>query len=235
MRSNKPISKKPGGTRDQLLESAILVFAEKSFRDATVAEICDLAKANIAAVNYHFGNKETLYVEAWRLAFQRSIEAYPPDGGVPQEAFAEERLRGRVLALMQRIADPETYEFEIIHREMSNPTGLLQVVMHEAILPLQEAFAKLIRELLGPAASEEDVQLCQMSILGQCMHPMMHHRRHHRFPAKDTPKPPLPDIDMVADHIVRFSLAGIREIRARNQEPQKKNLTLKPRKNANQR
>lgn len=221
MRSSKPANKKPGGTRDQLLEAAIRVFSEKSFRDATVAEICELAGANIAAVNYHFGEKETLYVEAWRLAFQRSIEAYPPDGGVPKNAFAEDRLRGRIVALMQRIADPETREFEIIHREMSNPTGLLLVVMHEAILPLQKEFAKLIRELLGEKASEEEVQLCQMSILGQCMHPMMHQRHRHHFADKLQQQPPpsmpvVPDIEVVADHIVRFSLAGIREVRKRH-------------------
>jgi AcrR family transcriptional regulator len=215
MRSNKPVSKKPGGTRDQLLEAAIRVFSEKSFRDATVAEICELAGANIAAVNYHFGDKETLYVEAWRVAFQRSIEAYPPDGGIPKEAFAEDRLRGRIVALMRRIADPETREFEIIHREMSNPTGLLSVVMHESILPLQKEFHKLIRELLGEAASDEEIQLCQMSILGQCMHPMMHYRRHQHFAGKMPPPPPMPDIEVVADHIVRFSLAGLREVRKR--------------------
>jgi hypothetical protein len=92
--------------------------------------------------------------------------------------------------------------------------------MHEAILPLQKEFGTLIRELLGEKASDEEVQLCQMSILGQCMHPMMHHRHRHRFsgklPVPPLPMPAIPDIDVVADHIVRFSLAGIREIQQRH-------------------
>jgi len=55
-------------TRKRLLAAAGRVFAEKDYRRATIAEICRLAGTNIAAVNYHFGDKETLYREAKRLS-----------------------------------------------------------------------------------------------------------------------------------------------------------------------
>jgi len=74
-------------------------------------------------VNYYFRDKEKLYVEAWRVASERSLSAHPPDGGVPPEAPAEERLRGRILAVMQRLGDESNCEFEIMHRELANPTG----------------------------------------------------------------------------------------------------------------
>ncbi len=48
----------------KLLSAACDVFVEMGFRDATVAEICRRAGANISAVNYHFGSKETLYQQA---------------------------------------------------------------------------------------------------------------------------------------------------------------------------
>ena len=54
-------------TRQRLLEPASEVFAQKGFRDATIAEICREAGANVAAVNYHFGSKGELYVEAGKL------------------------------------------------------------------------------------------------------------------------------------------------------------------------
>ncbi len=82
-------SKRSRDTCQRLLDAACAVFAEKGYHEATIAEICEKAGANIAAVNYHFGGKETLYVRAWKLAFERSLAAHPPDGGVPPEAPPE--------------------------------------------------------------------------------------------------------------------------------------------------
>ncbi len=216
MASGKKAKRKAGGTRGQLLEAACRVFAEKSYRDATVADICRLAGANVALINYHFGDKETLYAEAWHLAFSRALEAHPADGGVLADAPAEKRLRGRVLSLMQRISDPENQEFSIIQREIASPTGLLAVVMHEAIHPIQLAFGKLIREMLGAGVTEADVELCRMSIIAQCLHPVRMKRRHQLLAGGEKPPSPMLDLSLEAtvDHIVRFSLAGIREIRA---------------------
>ncbi|MGA9754367.1 MAG: TetR family transcriptional regulator, partial [Desulfobaccales bacterium] len=49
-------------TRQRLLEAAGEVFAKKGFRNTTIREICRRARANLAAVNYHFGDKERLYL-----------------------------------------------------------------------------------------------------------------------------------------------------------------------------
>ncbi len=160
-------------TCNSLLAAAVDVFAEKGYRDATVAEICSLAKANIAAVNYHFRDKETLYREAWRYAFSESIKAHPPDAGVSDASSPEERLRGQITALLQRISDRENKEFLIVLKEMTNPTGLLHEIMREMLLPLQKRMQATIRELLGPHASDMQIQFCEVSIISQCVNPMV--------------------------------------------------------------
>jgi len=204
-------------TRERLLEAACRVFAAKGFRQATVQEICRLARANIAAVNYHFRSKEMLYMEAWRVAFRRSLVTHPPDGGVDGLAATPQRLKGRILSLMRRIADPDNCEFEIVHREMSNPTGLLDEVVRTAIQPLRSDLRALVADLLGPGASEEQVQLCLMSILAQCFDLMMRQRHRHKQGDPDSPFAGLGcNLETIADHVTEFSLAGIREIRKHN-------------------
>ena len=208
--------KKPDrDTQARLLKSACEVFAEKGYREATLAEICERAGANIAAVNYYFRDKATLYAEAWRRSFQRSLEIYPADGKVPLGAPPEERLRGRIQSILQRIADPQSYEFDIMYKELVNQTGLLTDVMQESIEPIRRGLFVLMRELLGEKASDLQVQLCQMSIRAQCFDLIIREQRRKKSPeGKKLTGPPFPDVDVavLADHILRFSLAGFREI-----------------------
>jgi AcrR family transcriptional regulator len=203
-------------TRSRLLDAAGRCFAEKGFRNTKTAEICAAAKANIAAVNYHFRSKEELYVAAWRHEFERSIAAYPPDGGVPADAPAEDRLRGNILALVRRFMDPASRDLDMGDREMASPTGLLFEVIHTSIEPLRQMHLGIVRTLLGPDATEQELQLCEMSIHAQCFVALMHERRRRMAPpGMRHPGPPRPPVEgsILAEHVFRFSLAGIREIR----------------------
>jgi TetR/AcrR family transcriptional regulator, regulator of cefoperazone and chloramphenicol sensitivity len=203
-------------TRLHLLEAASKIFAAKGFREGTIAEICSKAKANTAAANYHFGSKEGLYVESWRYAFTKSLKAYPPNGGVASDAPVEERLRGRVLSIMRRVIDPESHDFDIVHKEIANPTGLLAGVMQESMEPIFHGLGLVVRELLGDRTTEQNVRLCLMSIRAQCFGPLLRERR--RKMASGSLQPPgvepiQEDVEVLADHVTRFSLAGIRKTR----------------------
>ena len=53
------------------------IFAERGFDGTTVRDICQRAGANIAAVNYYFGDKQRLYVEAVVQAHRWRMEQFP--------------------------------------------------------------------------------------------------------------------------------------------------------------
>ncbi|MGE9271406.1 MAG: TetR family transcriptional regulator, partial [Verrucomicrobiales bacterium] len=50
-------------TRQRLLDSAQILFAERGFDRVSVRDITDMADANVAAVNYHFRSREGLVEE----------------------------------------------------------------------------------------------------------------------------------------------------------------------------
>jgi TetR/AcrR family transcriptional regulator, regulator of cefoperazone and chloramphenicol sensitivity len=195
-------------TCKNLLAAAVDVFAEKGYRDATIAEISGRAGANIAAVNYHFGDKETLYREAWRYPFSESIKAHPADAGVSDASPPEERLKGQIMALLHRVNDKKNKEFLIVLKEFANPTGLLDEIMRETLLPLQKRMQDSIRELLGEQASAMQIQFCEISIISQCINPTVLRRE------DDTNMPSeIKNLKAYANHVVQFSLAGIYKIR----------------------
>jgi AcrR family transcriptional regulator len=201
-------------TRRRLLAAASEVFAEKGFWEATNADICEKAKVNTAAVNYHFISKENLYVETWKYSFERSIRAHPVDGGVSPDSTAQERLHGRIKSFIQRITDPETHDLEIMHKEVVNPTGLLAETITKAIEPIDQGLKLVIQELLGSSASEQQVLFCFISIMSQCLGFVMHLRASKNAPGfQPTSLPQLGiNVEEVADHITQFSLAGINRL-----------------------
>src|SRR6516225_8210096 len=57
-------------TRERVLKAAAQLFADRGFKKVTVRDICRAARANVAAVNYHFGDKGGLYREVLQLAIE---------------------------------------------------------------------------------------------------------------------------------------------------------------------
>ena len=206
---NEPPAPPDDATRRQLLEAAAAVFAETGFRNATVREICGRAGANIAAVNYHFGDKEALYAEVLRYAHQKSIEKYPPLQDVGPDAPAEIKLRALVHSLLQRIFDqgPKAWHAKLLTREMIEPTKALDSLVEERVRPMFEQLRKIIAEILKCPVHDERVRLCSFSVVSQCV--FYHHCRpliHCLFPGQNFEPA---TIARLADHITRFSLAAM--------------------------
>lgn len=200
-------------TQEKLLQAASEVFATKGYRDTTVAEISRRAGCNLAAVNYHFGGKDALYVEVWKSAFAESIRVYPPDGGLPAEASAEDKLAALIRSHVHRILDGGKlgHAGKILFQEVTHPTDAITQVWHDAILPARQRVQSIMAKLLGPGAEQEDIVFCEMSVINQCMGIGI---RKRRFP-KDTFEKEfaLDRMEELARHIFRFSLAGIQAVR----------------------
>lgn len=201
----------PDQTREQLIEAAAEVFARAGFRAATVREICQKAGANIAAVNYHFGDKETLYAEVLSHALQRARQKYPPDLGLGPKSTPEERLHAFVHSFLLRIFDdgPHAHHAKLMAREMVEPTTALDRLVREEIGPMSRTLMEIVRSLLGRAASDAQVRRCGMSVVSQVL--FYHHCRPvvtRLFPdMKFKPK----EIGDLALHITRFSLAALKQ------------------------
>jgi hypothetical protein len=116
---------------------------------------------------------------------------------------------------MRRIIDPQSHDFDIFHKEMASPTGLLAKAMQESVEPIFKGLTLLVSELLAKEPHEHEVLLCAMSIRAQCFSPLLHARRRKSgqgLPITDL-EPLLEDVEQLADHVTRFSMAGIRALR----------------------
>jgi AcrR family transcriptional regulator len=157
-------------TRARVVEAAGQVFAAKGFERATVREICHLGRANLAAVNYYFGDKRRLYLAAVERAYYHRAEQVPfpdwPPGTAPQD-----KLAGYVCTLLTRMIGDggEKWERELMLREVAQPTAACQEMVHDFIRPQFQALYQILEELM-PGASPAQVRLAAFSVVGQCLH-----------------------------------------------------------------
>lgn len=203
-------------TRQRLLDAAGEVFSDQGYRAATIRDICTRADANIAAVNYHFGDKQRLYAEVLKYSYENSRRKYPSDGGLGRDASPQQRLRAFILALVNRILDEERMAWcgKLIFREMIEPTEALQTFVHEGIHPEFERLRAIVQDLLGPEASLDQTLQCAWSITGQCL--FYFHARHIIAMLRPQGAYTATDREQIADHITRFSLAAIQCITETN-------------------
>jgi TetR/AcrR family transcriptional regulator, regulator of cefoperazone and chloramphenicol sensitivity len=199
-------------TRQHLLEAGGEVFEEVGFQAATVREICQRAGANIAAVNYHFGDKAALYSAVLSESLRSSLEKYPADMGLRLNATPEQRLHAFVRSFLLRMLSPgrESRHAKLMAREMVAPTAALDALVKENIRPMSGLLLSIVGELLGEKADPKAVRRCAMSVVSQILF------YHHCRPVISRLFPDLKLegalIEELAEHITRFSLAALKQL-----------------------
>jgi AcrR family transcriptional regulator len=200
-------------TRQKLLTAACEVFAENGFKNTTVRDICNRAEVNVAAINYHYGNKEKLYEAVWEytnnLAVKNRVNLLDLEG----TSVPEKKIRIFIKTFLDNILnqDRPEWDFKIVAHEMMEPTGAFNNIIEKMIRPSFLSLRDIVKELLGEGVPSEKVEKCTLSIVGQCLY--------YRF-ANPVVRQLLPEqtfdkkgLEELADHITEFSLSALKQMR----------------------
>jgi TetR/AcrR family transcriptional regulator, regulator of cefoperazone and chloramphenicol sensitivity len=205
-------------TRDRLLHASEQLFAARGFKDVTVRDICRVARANVAAVNYHFGDKLGLYREVLQVAIDAIRETNEAGRRAAEGHAPEEKLRRYLSVFLRRVLNPE-YEtvHRLIQREIDHPTPAMDTLVEQAARPRLEFLAGVVAELMACDAAEPRVLRCVGSILAQTIIWARRNPIAERlgFVFKPTPE----NIEAAARHIAEFSVAGIRAVAVQRTQP----------------
>ncbi len=214
-------------THDRLLEAAGEVFAELGYHEATVRDICQRAQANVASVNYHFGDKAGLYTEVLKFGARKVLERFPPDRGLGSRPTPEEQLFAFVHSMISRFLDPAGPDWygRLCAREMMEPTHALDDLVRDVIHPLAERLHTIVRELTLGRLPESQVAFCARSVIGQCL--FYNHSRpvierlygKQLYAGRDT--------ETVSRHITVFSVNALRSLTPTQSKERKRDGTSK--------
>lgn len=154
--------------KERLLEAAQEVFAERGYAAASVRDICGQAGVNIAAVNYYFGDKERLYIEAVKTAHSCAM-AEPPMPEWPAGYSPWQKLREFIGVVVQRIMrDQKPHLMQLVMRELSQPTAACAEVVRDSIRPMADVLMSILSELM-PGVRPEECYMFGFSVMGQIL------------------------------------------------------------------
>ena len=112
-------------TREKLLEVAGPIFADLGYQATTIREICAGAGANVAAINYHFGDKLGLYTEVLQQSV-RAVQLIAVQNTLDQNTPPEEILRALIRARLRSISgdDLPDWHSRLLAHELAQPTPI---------------------------------------------------------------------------------------------------------------
>jgi AcrR family transcriptional regulator len=198
----------PKETRDLILNAAGPIFARRGFHATSVREITRAAGVNLAAINYHFGDKQELYVQTLMCAHHAAVKMVETtETGKPKE-----KLRDFIRRFLGHLLDPSRPDWhgQLIAREMAQPSAALDRLVEESIRPIGERIQAIVREIMDKNTHPTRVRRACFSVIGQCLYYV--HCREMIVRIFPTERGVPHDIDALAEHIFQFSRAGIAAI-----------------------
>jgi AcrR family transcriptional regulator len=157
-------------TRSRILDAAGPAFAEFGYQGTTIREICRRADVNLASVNYHFGDKERLYIETIKHAHRLRFSEVPlPEWS--DDTPAEEKLRDFIRVTLTRMlaTQESSWQRQLMTRELLSPTSACREMVESYIRPHFELLLSILTELVPPETPEHRRHQLAFSTVGQCI------------------------------------------------------------------
>lgn len=163
-------------TKERILDEAESLFAFRGYHAVSVREITRAAKCNLAAVNYHFGNKQNLYLEVFRsrwlpranrvhLNFRNSLKAIgSPSPSAVVQSLAQAFLEGPLTD------DERIRHHQLISRELAQPTEAFKLVADQVLRPLFNNLLEDLRAVMPSKIDEVHMALNAFSILAMVLY-----------------------------------------------------------------
>ena len=190
------------------------MFAEKGYAAATGKENCERSGANAAAVVYHFGGMENLYITALQEARSRLAPSEALAAAVARETTPQAKLTAFIGLLMARVLSgptSSTWAARLISREMISPSPIFDEIRDKEMRARAAILRSIVCDLTGlpddhPAVARSCINIMAPIGIMLLISPQKFQRA---FPALSLGPATLEE---TTRHMVQFALAGLAAI-----------------------
>jgi len=208
-----------------LLEAAEQLFANRGFESVSVRDVTQMAKANVAAVNYHFGSRDGLIatvvsryispINEERLIRLEALEKKFHGKAIPIEEVVDAFVRP-LIGSVRKSDLSERLFCRLVGRIFSMQGAVLPPDVEVQMRNLSDRFTRALAKSL-PHVSAEELAWRTHFVAGSMIHMLMNEEMLHRMTNGVSGAPTM---EQTLGRFIRFTAAGLRE--GMEQEPVEK-------------
>lgn len=196
------------GSKRKLLDIAEQLLAAKGFESVSVRDITQAAKANVAAINYHFGSRDGLFslvmhhhvlpLNEERLARLEKIDRKGAGKSAELEEIVDAWVRPLVNPTRHSALSEQSFH-KLVGQIFSLQVEALPAAIQDSMQQVVDRFTRSFSKALPTVVSDDlDARLHFMT--GGLTHLLL-----------NPPVPPATTIEATLSRFIRFAAAGLRE------------------------
>jgi len=200
-------------TRDRILEAASDVFGRKGFESTTIRDICAVADANVAAINYHFKDKQNLFYKVLALWMQDFVEKTELKERMNNADTPEEKLHVYIraeLSFLCKENDPDGIQLNrarlILQELVADDHDPAVFECHKEVE--EKVLFPVIMELIDHNEDPEVVKTACIAATSMTTHYFLMAMDDKNFTIQTTA-----DLDFVSTLLSSFALGGLKAIK----------------------
>ena len=153
-------------TRERILDAAERLFMAHGYEGTSMRQITGEAGVNLAAVNYHFGSKESLMQEVFRRRLDwlneermRVLDAFEKDAG--GSALKPSQIVDGFFGTLLRLADDDQHGgmtfLRLLGRTLTEPSEFIRTFLAHEYKPVMDRYKEALFRALPEVPKAEIV------------------------------------------------------------------------------
>lgn len=192
-------------TRAKLLDAAGRLFAERGYAGAASKAICEAAGTDLAAINYHFGNRDGLYRAVLHEGHKHFVSLEDLTALAQSVLSPQQKLEAFIDGMVASLFDDKGWHNRVCAREILAPSPHFASLIGEGVMPKFRLVADILGDITGIPPGDPALARCVVSIMAPCLMLLVIDR--------DTPNPfqalLSQPVEELAAHLKRFAVAGL--------------------------
>lgn len=193
-------------TKSLIIDCAGKLIAQYGFSKVTSKKICEEANINLAAINYHFGSRENLYIEVLKEVHQYLINIDELNKISLSSLTPKEKIETFIDIFVADSFNENNWHIKVWAREVINPSPYINQILSLEIFPKLKIVAKIFGEYTGLPVTDQRLYSCILNTMAPFILSFLVYKSGEPLPIRY----PLKDL---VSHLKKFIFAGLDEFK----------------------